>query len=301
MKKRLSIIVSMVLILVMFVSCGGVKKPEYTIYVLNKLDDGATSQSGDDSSNENGIPAKAFDGSAYFFRGKQDIENDDSVPESCTYKIDGKEYNIKLSEAHKTVVADSKSERLRNHSKYAIYHSSGTEAVIYNLVTKRIEAILLMKNEITEETATQNISKEQAKGIAERAVKDLYGDNIFKEYAKCDIKIGPDGITGEDLFFVSYIRCVHGTDTIDDITVAVRANGNIKYIQAYKLGIMANVEKDIKKEEIDNAFNALKEHFPDKNLCSPVLGICIDGEYYLRCIVYGSEPDDYTSAYVNIR
>ena len=166
-------------------------------------------------------------------------------------------------------------------SHTAAYVLFGVTALVVGAGAGILISSTVMRNTLTKKSV-QLLEEAKEKAIA--VITELYGADTFDEYKyKHTLVSTYNSSDKQDGYSVTYQRYVFGIPTDDDISVKFNMSGEVLAINARGKGKLANAEKDITKEQIDNAIKMVNEQFSDKwSVHAPSIVIDSEGDYYVR-------------------
>ncbi len=198
------------------------------------------------------------------------IVKPDNAANEQTIKLNGKEYTLQYKETCGTEIAST--EKFEKYGKYNTYVKDELHAETRVDTNELLFFCILDQNVY----AGSNITENYARAIAKDTISSLYG-HLENEY-EYDTTVRSNTKTT-----VVYRKYVWGIPTKDSIQISVNMKGEVTAINAKMLGMFSSAEKDITKEQIDNAIAYLNETFSDVyNLGKIELVIDGEGDYYIR-------------------
>lgn len=299
MKKFIAII-CMLLSLAMFVSCAGnnIEEDQNSAMATEIEEDQGNEMAIDkepvkyviytDYSLGNAVPntdgskleIKSAEEKTFSFKNEKVIERLDSAVDTYSFTVAGKTYKAKFSQSYET--AAGASEKVRKYSKYSTYFDPMTTEIYItvNATTEEVEFFLNGGSDILYEDG--DVTEERAKEIAEAIIKEMYGENALDKYEY--ISSNQSEMQEKKRISVNYTRKVWGFNTEDTINVTLNMQGELYSINALGRGAMFNAEKEVTKEEIENAIAALKNNYSANwNMHdNATLVIDTEGDYYVR-------------------
>ena len=248
----------------------------YTIYADSSL---GVSSSIEGISEQ--VSIKSATEKTFTFSKKTKTERHSSAVDNYEFTVAGQTYTIPFVESYETA-ADS-SEKVRRYMQYNRYLSVETGILLEtNIETKEVE--MFSNPGQLRNNWEGDLTEAEAKEKAIAVITELYGADTFDEYKyKHTLVSTYNSSDKQDGYSVTYQRYVFGIPTDDDISVKFNMSGEVLAINARGKGKLANAEKDITKEQIDNAIKVVNEQFSDKwSVHAPSIVIDSEGDYYVR-------------------
>ncbi|MBE6592860.1 MAG: hypothetical protein E7642_02570 [Ruminococcaceae bacterium] len=275
--KKFLIAICLLMAIVLLSACAS-EKLEYTIYADFSAEETSLLESKSSS-----IPIKSATEKVFSFSTRKEIDRHASAVDNYTFSVDGKTYSIPFNESYET--AANASEKVRKFGQYNRYLSVTDGYILEtNIETKEIELFIGSNSEL--QNAKGNLTEAQAKEKADAIITEMYGAEVFNGYKhKNTLASKADRSEEQDGYSVTYQRSVFGYPTSDDITISLNMNGDLLAVNAKGKGMLANAEKDITKEQIDNAIKAVEENFSDSwsvHESSATIVMDSEGDYYVR-------------------
>ncbi len=198
-----------------------------------------------------------------------DLEKDANAPNTYTFEIGTQKYEMDFL---KTVRIEG---TVYNH-----YMAEKTDLRI-NSETGEIGCFWTSADNFN--SSNDDITEEEAKIIADKTFKDLYGLDAFNEY-----KLKHRSLDQES-YHLEYKKYVHGIESEDRVIISVYLKGEISGVNAYQKGKLTGIEQIISKDDIDNTLVALSESVVEGWEISDIKEIVCDNEgyCYIRTFIRG--------------
>ncbi|MBE6649653.1 MAG: hypothetical protein E7614_09120 [Ruminococcaceae bacterium] len=219
------------------------------------------------------IQTKPADEKNFFVSSKTKIEDPDNIGSTRTLKIAGQSYDLDYTRTYRTKLYES--DQLKSHAEIIDFRKNKIRAEY-----RASDGELLFFGDLNMEgrNISGDLTEDEAKELAVSTLTEVYGKDIFNEYV-FDYVLFTDNQSTKR-YSVVYTKYVHGIPTNDMIQMGFNLNGNLISINALMLGVYDNAEKDITKEQIDNALAYLNSTLEEVSL--PTLIVDSLGDYYLR-------------------
>ena len=208
-----------------------------------------------------------------------------------TLSINLLDKNWTLNYSRTFSVGLDKSDRFSHLGVYTEYRADG-KIVDVNSVTNEIIYLSDLNAEVD---IDGDFTEEDAMATADKMLGSLYGDKILEYYEE---PISVESLSGEKDIYILYQKNVYGYSTTENILIKFNRNGDLLSINALKKGTMERVEQDITKEQVDSAFQVLKDQYTEAKISMPQILLASDGNYYLSAYVVIENIPMYV--YINI-
>lgn len=224
------------------------------------------------------------------------IEKADTTPDTMTFTICGKEYEVKHKYASRLPLANSDKDYLKELSDIDLY-SSDDIIILYRSSTNEI--LHFTRNDIyTSYKPTEILSESEIQEVAMRYLHELYGEAYMNNYDLdwCDF----DSSKGQ--YSIKYSRNSFGILEGDYVWVSLYADGIIKRVLFKNKGVYDRIESEVSQEMIDKANKYMTELFTEADLqivFEPELVINTIGDYYL-CFYVSNGSNTLDRYYVSL-
>ena len=234
------------------------------------------------------IQTKPADQKTFYFTSKIKIEDPNNEGSSRTLKIAGQSYDLDYFKTYRTELYDS--DQLKAHAEsiefkknkiYADYRVSDGALLFFANLNREVRNI------------SGDLTEDEAKELAKATLTEMYGEDILNQYVFDEVVFTDNQMTTR--YGIIYRKYVHGIPTNDQMSISFNMNGEVLSINARLLGVYDNAEKDITKEQIDNALAYLNDTLGAVSL--PTLIVDSLGDYYLRAYSGTTMPFE---VYINI-
>ena len=231
------------------------------------------------------IQTKPADEKTFSFSTKTKIEDPNNEGSSHTLKIAGQSYDLDYYRTYTTKLCES--DRLKSHAEIIDFRKNKIRAEY-----RASDGALLFFSNLNREARniSGDLTEDEAKELAVSTLTEVYGKDIFNEYV-FDYVLFTDNQSTKHCSVV-YTKYVHGIPTNDMIQLGFNLKGELIAINSLMLGVYDNAEKDITKEQIDNALAYLNDTLGAVAL--PTLIVDSLGDYYLQAY------SGYSIVYINI-
>lgn len=202
-----------------------------------------------------------------------------------TITINGTNYSLPLSTSYATALADCDNADLKVYGLVDQYWSSDGIVAEY----RQGSGELLFYSELGATSSDGQLTTDEATKIAAELLESLYGADVAGRYTH-------DRTSKEDEFvYVNYTRYIQGYATDDAIQIKLKSNGEIKSINAMKIGIFDHLEDKITVKKIQAAESTLCtsiSYMWDLDEGTKKLVIGSDGKCYIEILGVNNSASD---------
>lgn len=232
-----------------------------------------------------------FKSAVWYPGGKINATKSSATDDTIDVSINGKRYTAEYYETYKPKVLAN--DKFGDSVNYDLYK---TEDISIERRTQTNQ--ILFFSDSSKKDVSGTMTESRVREIADSVLKSVYGQDADQEYIYTEICDGnpyPNNVI--------YTKYVWGVPTNDTIVISLNGNGELGYINARMLGAYNDAEKNVTKEEVDNAINYLNEKLSEKyDIAKTQLIINSNAEYYIEAYVVSKTPDNYMgTVYVNIK
>ena len=243
----------------------------YTIYADYSAND---TPSGNDSK----IPIKSSSEKVFSTAERTNIEKGEDVADVFEFKIQSRRYRADYFDSQALTLYSP--DKLNQFNPIHTYMREGINVEIDTKGNVRFfsdsECDRTVNGDLTEAEAIEN---------AKAVIVELYGKETADQYEHYMTFLDDESEYRRD-YTISFMRKVFGFETGDTISVSFNLRGDLYSVNAMTMGTMATAEKDLTKEEIDNAIKAFTDNFKNGegwSYTAPnTLLMDSNGDYYLR-------------------
>ena len=301
MKKTIIFITSILLVMFVLISCNGKgdiitdEKKEnvrYDIFFRLYGSQSVKSLDNDISEEEKEKLQQKYATIEFGRGGRTHVQRRDDAADTVDMSIDGRSYRMEYKGTYRDKLA--KNDRFGDSMDYVEYNFDNGRAQI-RTSTKE----LIFFSDRSKANIGGDMTNEKAVEIAEATFIDTYGQEVRQKYEL-------DGVYRSDNtpYNVSYTRKIHGMRTEDRIAIGVNGKGEIIIINAQSMGFYDGAEKDLTKQEVENAKNHMLERLGqryDARIFTLVMSR--EGKYFIEAYVTAPNSDISTAelAYINIQ
>lgn len=234
------------------------------------------------------IQTKPADQKTFSFSTETKIEDPNNEGSSRTLKIASQSYDLDYKRTYRTKLYES--DQLKSHAEIIDFRKNNIHANY-----RASDGALLFFANLNREVRniSGDLTEDEAKELAVSTLTEVYGKDIFNEYV-LDYVLFTDNQSRKRCSVI-YTKYVHGIPTNDMIQLGFNLKGELIAINSLMLGVYDNAEKDITKEQIDNALAYLNDTLGA--VSSPTLIVDSLGDYYLKAYSGTTMPFE---VYINI-
>ena len=261
MKKLLALSLILVMILC---SCNTGNKNEdakepltYTIYTSGSDDalvDNLSDDVGVKFENISSVSLERFSGyNLYVYKNR---------PQERKFKIGDAEYTMEYKASSDSIFSGKKNADMIDFGAYDLYRAkNGTDSIDIE-VRPQTDIITKFFDFGTDLTVEGDFTEDQALEMAESLFKEIYGENVFKEYRLTNL-FTANGQFDKSIN-VFFKRIIYGYSTTDTVGFTINQKGELSCILAKKILLFNDAENEVSKTEIEAAEKVLRESISDE-------------------------------------
>ena len=213
---------------------------------------------------------------SFSLSNRNEVDRTKGTEDALSINLLGKNWTLNYSKTFS--VGLDKSDRFAHLGIYTEYRTDG-KTVDLNSVTNEIIYLSDLKAEVD---VDGDFSAKDAILVADKILASLYGDKALEYYEE---PISVASSAGEKDIYIMYQKSAYGYSTAENILIGFNRKGELLSINALKKGTMERVEQDITKEQVDSAFQVLKDQYTEAKISMPQILLASDGNYYLSAYV----------------
>lgn len=211
----------------------------------------------------------------FSFSSKTEINKPHDAEDQRSFELNGKTYSLEYSKTYETALSSSNS--LKSYSLFNSYRSATVRADTRVETNELLMFTILDENELI---VAGDVTKDEAKAIAESTFLSLYGDKSKSEYTYEDTVYTDSELVVQ--YTVVYRKYVWGTPTNDTIQISVNMKGDVVGVNAKSMGMFSLAEEQLSKDSISDALSMLNKTFSGEwGIGTTMLVLDAEGNYYI--------------------
>jgi hypothetical protein len=228
-----------------------VKKPlTYTIYAGGGYDNLLVDDASGDGPKFESLPSLELGN----FSSSNSYINKD-IPAERKFTIGDLEYSLKYRESFTSVYSGKTNDLVKDFGAYDLYTNERVTTLIKirpqtNVVDSFLDADVDIKLD-------GDFTEDQALEMATALFKEIYGENVFKEYSLTNLYTA-NGQYDKSITVI-FRRMIHGYATSDTVRFSMNQKGELQCIWAPNIFLFKDAENEVSKADIQAAEKVLRD------------------------------------------
>ncbi len=182
-------------------------------------------------------------------------------PQERKFKIGDAEYTMEYKASSNSIFSGKKNADMIDFGEYDLYRAkNGTDSISIE-VRPQTDIITKFFDFGTNVRVDGDFTEDQALEMATALFKEIYGENVFKEYRLTNLYTANGQFDKSINIF--FRRMIHGYATSDTVYFTINRRGELQGMTAPKMFLFKDAEKEVSKADIQAAEKVLRDSVND--------------------------------------